>query len=280
MHSGNVLLAGLVAVFRVLARLAGLKISRLKGCYNEDGLFTNHNDSFRNRADFRAAYGRALQTLIKDPLDETAKAKYSQWNGSYIPRTFGQWRVHIALWCASTSAKLNGDFVECGVFVGFISSAIMKYIDWNRQGKMFFLIDTFEGPDLNQFNKNEIIRGRKEETERVRKIGGHNYSYETVKRNFQEWKNLKLIKGLVPDILKECPAEKVAYLHIDMNCAFPEISALRFFWDKMVPGGIVLLDDYAFSGFEEQHNAMNDLAEELSFSIASLPTGQGLIIKT
>ena len=90
----------------------------------------------------------------------------------------------------------------------------------------------------------------------------------------------KLIKGLVPDILKECPAEKVAYLHLDMNCVLPEISALRFFWDKLVPGGMILLDDYAFRGYDEQHNAMNALAEELGYSIASLPTGQGLIVKT
>jgi hypothetical protein len=41
-----------------------------------------------------------------------------------------------------------------------------------------------------------------------------------------------------------------------------------------------LLDDYVFSGFEEQHNAMDGLAREQGFAIASLPTGQWLIVNT
>jgi hypothetical protein len=41
----------------------------------------------------------------------------------------------------------------------------------------------------------------------------------------------------------------------------------------------VLLDDYAYSGFQEQQDALNTLASELGFAIAHLPTGQGLIIK-
>jgi hypothetical protein len=39
------------------------------------------------------------------------------------------------------------------------------------------------------------------------------------------------------------------------------------------------MDDYAFSGFDEQHQALNTVAKEFGVSIVSLPTGQGLIIK-
>jgi hypothetical protein len=37
-----------------------------------------------------------------------------------------------------------------------------------------------------------------------------------------------------------------------MNCTKPEIDAATFFWDKLVNGAMVLLDDYAYVGFIEQ----------------------------
>ena len=45
--------------------------------------------------------------------------------------------VHIALWVASRCARLEGDFVECGVNYGLNSSAIMHHLNWNKLGKNF-----------------------------------------------------------------------------------------------------------------------------------------------
>lgn len=43
----------------------------------------------------------------------------------------------------------------------------------------------------------------------------------------------------------------------------------------------MLLDDYAFSNsYRPQKQAFDSLAKELNFNILSLPTGQGLIVKT
>lgn len=71
----------------------------------------------------------------------------------------------------------------------------------------------------------------------------------------------------------------MAYLHIDMNCAPPEVAALRFFWPRLTPGAFVLLDDYAIGERDEQRVAMDEVAGELGVKICSLPTGQGLLIK-
>ena len=71
----------------------------------------------------------------------------------------------------------------------------------------------------------------------------------------------------------------VAFLHIDMNCAYPERAALEFFWDRLSPGAIVLLDDYAYFGHDRQAEAIGSAAQALGAAVLSLPTGQGLIIK-
>lgn len=246
----------------LLKRVAGglgYRVLTFRGNYHADNLFTYHSDAFRREPGFRKAYARGLKTVTLDPGHE--------------------WRVHIALWCASTAARLEGDFVECGVFVGFISSAIMEHLGWDSLGKTFWLVDTFEGPKVEQFTTSELERGRAAEVEALRKVGGYDYSFEGVRANFAEWRNARLVKGLVPDVLPQCGSSKVAYLHLDMNAVVPETAALRFFWDRLVPGGMVLMDDYCYAGFDEQRQGLDKAAAELGVGIVSLPTGQGLLIK-
>src|SRR5882724_13297901 len=118
-----------------MARVTSCSIS--EAATRRMALLTVHGDHFRSDPQFRAAYARGIKASAGvDPHFE--------------------WRVHVALWAARTAAKLPGDFVECGVNAGFISSAIMQRLNWSGTGKQFYLIDTFEGPVFDQFSKNEI----------------------------------------------------------------------------------------------------------------------------
>jgi hypothetical protein len=184
------------------------------------------------------------------------------------------WRAHVALWAASHAKHLEGDFVECGVFKGFLSSAVMQYCDWNKLGKHFFLFDTFCGLDEKYVTKTEKEKGRMELSR-----GDYSECYEEVKSNFAEFKNVHLIRGSIPETLKSVDIPKVSYLSIDMNCSQPEIAAANFFWEKMVSGAIAVLDDYAYVGFEDQKYAFDTFAKDKGIKILSLPTGQGLYIK-
>jgi hypothetical protein len=73
--------------------------------------------------------------------------------------------------------------------------------------------------------------------------------------------------------------DKVCYLSIDMNIAYPERKAIEHFWPKLSPGAFVVLDDYGFYGYEEQMATLDQFAESVGVKILALPTGQGLIIK-
>ena len=65
-----------------------------------------------------------------------------------------------------------------------------------------------------------------------------------------------------------------------MNNATAEIAAIEYLWSKLVSGGVVVLDDYAYGPeFMNQKNAWDKFAELNRFEIPTLPTGQGLIIK-
>lgn len=227
------------------------------GIYNSDGLISIHNHDFLNEPEFKRAYDRGV-----------AAAGDYRW----------YWRVHIGLWAAKTAANVEGDFVECGVNRGFMSSAIMQYLDWDRTGKTFYLLDTFAGLDKQQLANESGIES--ERNKRHLDEGFYVTSAKAVRENFSEWKNVRIIQGPVPETLKQVDADRLAYLHLDMNSAAPEVAAFEYFWERLSPGAVVLLDDYAFHGYREQKEAMDKAASAKSAAIASLPTGQGLIIKT
>lgn len=231
--------------------------------YFYDGIAVNKNVAFLEDEEFRRAYLRGVAAVGQD------------WGI--------HWRAHTILWAAKNALALDGDFVECGVGRGFMSSMIMNALDWNSTGRNFYLFDTFSG----------VLGELCTEAEKAQMdaawggVEAHNQAhapyyaqgYESVAANFSEWRNATLIKGSVPDTLGDVAINKVAYLHIDMNCVEPEIAAIRHFWPKLTMGACVVLDDYAFPGYELQYSAWNDWSREQGAPILTLPTGQGLILK-
>jgi SAM-dependent methyltransferase len=227
--------------------------------YDQDGLRSIHNHEFMDDPAFRKAYERGIRAVGAD----------YRWH----------WRVHVGLWAAANAAQLEGDFVECGVNRGFLSSAIMDYLNWDSSGKHFYLMDTFRGMDERFVSPADRASGAIEKNVNNLASGFYAQGIEEVRTNFSQWKNLSLIEGSIPETLPLVRAEKIAYLHLDMNCSQPEVAAIQFFWERLVPGAFVLLDDYAYYGYLSQKLAMDQFAEEKRIKILSLPTGQGLLVK-
>jgi Macrocin-O-methyltransferase (TylF) len=231
----------------------------MSAIYDQDGLETVHNHDFLGDIIFRRAYERGVAAVGAD----------YHW----------EWRVHVGLWVAFCASKLEGDFVECGVNRGFLSSAIMEDLGWNKLSRIFYLLDTFTGVDEKTIMEGPHTR-EEIEIHRMRRASGYYaLDVEEVRRNFSQWRNVRIIQGPVPDTLPLVKAEQISYLHLDMNCAEPEVAALRYFWSMLVPGAMVLLDDYAYVGYESQKAAVDAVAKELEVRVLSLPTGQGLLVK-
>jgi hypothetical protein len=234
--------------------------TRSRECYACDSLFTSNNAGFRDTPSFRAAYARGVKA-----------------SGGFDPQI--EWRVHVALWVAHAASRVSGDFVECGVNAGFMSSAILESLDWGRSGKRFYLVDTFSGPVLTQYSEDEIKRGRLHAANDAIARGAYVTSLDRVRANYSEWPNIEIVQGVVPEVLPRVGVKNVAFLHLDMNCAYPERAALEYFWDALSPHAMVLFDDYAYYGHEGLAEAINVSAAALGAKVLSLPTGQGLIIK-
>ena len=228
--------------------------------YARDGLFSVHNDDFRRDPRFQDAYARGV---------EASRGVDPQFD----------WRIHVALWAAAAALERPGDFVECGVNAGFVSSAIMRRLDWAAVPRRFFLVDTFAGPVLEQFTAEEKKLGRDRVAEELIARGAYVTDLERVRANFAEWPNAVVVQGPVPEILASLEIGRVAFLHIDLNCAYPERAAFEFFWPRLSPGALVLFDDYANNEYAFQKGELDAAARGLDARILALPTGQGLIIR-
>jgi len=220
--------------------------------YNQDGLLTAHNADFMQEPRFAAAYKAGKQT------------------GSW---PFGDihWRVYILCWAANRAVSLPGDFVECGVNRGGFALTITKYVNFETLPKNFYLLDTFEGLVEKYISPEEHARGIRP--------GGYEECYSAVQKTFAPYPNIKIIKGVVPETLPLVEAEQISFLSIDMNTRDPEIAAAEFFWDKLVSGAIMIVDDYGWRKHYEQKIAFDEFARYRGVQVLPLPTGQGLIFK-
>jgi hypothetical protein len=219
--------------------------------YNEDGLATIHNCDFVHDARFLESYRHGEET--------------GSWQGAQI-----HWRAYVICWAADRASRLEGDFVECGVNRGGYSRTVMQFVDFQKLNKTFFLLDTFHGLEERYISKSERARGISPR--------GYEECYAEVLKTFQGFRTV-IIRGAVPETLPQVRTEKVCYLSIDMNCAAPELAAAEYFWPKLVPGAAIILDDYGWTGHNEQKAAFDAFAHQRRVMVLPLPTGQGLIFK-
>jgi hypothetical protein len=179
------------------------------------------------------------------------------------------WRLHTQMWAANQCLGLPGDFMECGVYKGFCSHFMVDYLDFAKSGKTLYLHDTFEGiPEDQRAGSPDRPGGYNEE-------GLH----ESVVARFKPYPNVKVVKGKVPDVFRDFCPDRIAYLHLDMNSAAAEIGALEAVFDKIVPGGMIVLDDYGWQWYRAQKDAEDVFFAARGHRVLELPTGQGLVVK-
>lgn len=218
-------------------------LGKLPGIHAQNGLITVNNHDFRTSGEFIHRKAAALPTYGYDLEND--------------------WRVHTVLWAVEHAVRRKAVVVECGTNTGwFMRAALEKHPDLP-----VYMFDTFQGFDARYPCSNQNPGMPKFED-----------CWWRVKRTFDQFPNARLIRGTVPDSLRQVLASNIGLLHIDMDCVTPEIEALKWFLPSMVPGGIIIGDDYGHPGFEDQKQAWDAWAREAGLAICSLPTGQALIV--
>jgi len=174
------------------------------------------------------------------------------------------WRRYILACAGYHALHLQGDFVECGAYLGSGVKTVIDYLGAEQFAKTFWVYDTFDY---------HPVAGRKfaQQQEGL---------FDKVQERFQNYPQVKLIRGLLPSSLTEHGPSKISYLHLDLNSLHGELAVLEVVFDRIVPGGIIVLDDYEWAGsYREQKIGEASWFDHRSYRVFPLPTGQGIVIK-
>ncbi|HEX5380548.1 MAG TPA: TylF/MycF/NovP-related O-methyltransferase [Phenylobacterium sp.] len=171
------------------------------------------------------------------------------------------WRTATLVWAARSAARLDGDFVECACYRGSSARTVADLVDISS--RRYFLYDLFDH----------------DETMPHHSMPEHSAKlYAEVRERFPE-PNVIITQGRVPDSLALAAPDRIAFMHLDLNNAEAEIGALEVLWDRILPGGVLVLDDFGWLAYSKQHWAETAWLRERGHFILEMPTGQGLVIK-
>lgn len=184
------------------------------------------------------------------------------------------WRHYMVFWSASYAAKTTRaavkNLVECGVCDGLTVSFAMQALAGKSAFKAF-LYDAWDGMKREHLLESE-------------KSYDGEYSYlniENTKKNLSAHSAHTIFnKGYIPESFEksENPSE-VAWLHIDLNSAIITAETLKFFFDKISSGGVILFDDYAWRGYYDTKMAVDEFFREKPGMLFHLPTGQAIYFR-
>lgn len=229
--------------------------------------FTRKVSELRHDMDGGHYVGDNLITWARNisMLDDAAFVKAWEGNIESDSDKAIAWRRYVLCCAAYHCVQLDGDFVECGAYTGVGVKTVMDYLGGPDFPKPFWAYDAFEhSEDMDNHAMPQHGSGL----------------YERVCKKFNAYPQARIVRGIIPQSFKGNIPSKVAYLHIDLNQPQAEIDALEALFDKVVPGGFVILDDYEWAGrYRRQKLAEDAWFDARRYRVMPLPTGQGLVIK-
>lgn len=170
--------------------------------------------------------------------------------------------------------ELPGDVVELGVYKGgsFFQFAAFRELLENERSRKLIGFDMFgEFPVAHNDGDNAFREKWVKET---------NNSFLT-KADIQKSlfnrkiENIELIQGdiasTIPEYLQTHPYMRIALLHIDVDIYEPTVVGLQYLYDYVVPGGIIVLDDYGVAG---ETKAVDEFIANRNIKLRHLPISQ------
>lgn len=145
--------------------------------------------------------------------------------------------------------NIPGAVAELGVYKGDFALILNQCFP----DKILYLFDTFEGfndDDIQIENKNNFSCSSKGEFADT--------SVATVLSRFADSSNIVIQKGIFPDTAKGLEQEIFAFVSLDADLYAPTLAGLEFFYQRLSPGGAILLHDYGSKRFAGVMQAVSD----------------------
>lgn len=167
------------------------------------------------------------------------------------------------------SNNIEGAVAECGVFRGDSAKYINKYFP----DRTLYLCDTFEGFDLGDLaDEKSKNKGSFQSSRFADQTFFSKTSVDLVMSKMPNRKQVIIKKGYFPETMADID-EKFVFVNLDMDLYIPMLEGLKYFWNKMIKDGCILLHDYFSKDFERVNAAVNDFENEIGRELIKVPVG-------
>lgn len=176
---------------------------------------------------------------------------------------------------------IPGDVVECGVWRGGSMQAVAReLVRLGETDRHLYLFDTFEGmppPSAADVRwDGQSASDLLEAHDKSRHIWAA-ASLEDVQAGFEPIgypaDKIHYIEGRVEDTVPEHVPEVIALLRLDTDWYESSLHELDHMYDRLVPGGVLLLDDYGY--WEGQRRATDEWLARTNEPLMLFRMGQG-----
>ena len=138
-------------------------------------------------------------------------------------------------------SKIPGAILEVGVWQGGTGGIICQRVKQDNLNKTVYLADTFQGV-VKAGDRDSHYRGKEHCDTSVRTV-------EDLLSKRLNVSNYKIIKGVFPDeSSKLIEDDCFSFCHIDVDVYQSAKDIADWIWPKLSLGGMVVYDDYGFSG--------------------------------
>lgn len=165
---------------------------------------------------------------------------------------------------------LPGDTAECGVYEGGTSYFILE----QRPAGPHHLFDSFSG--LSEPQPEDGVTATNVGNWRA---GDLTAPLERLRKNLASFPAARLYPGWIPTRFPEVADRSFCFVHVDVDLYQPTRDSIQFFYPRLVPGGMLVCDDYGYLNCPGAKLACDELAEQVPEKWIALPTGQALLIK-
>ena len=138
--------------------------------------------------------------------------------------------LHL-LACARAASRLPGAFAEAGAFKGGSARLICE----EKGDAPLHLFDVFELLQTATLPGAEQVRGH---------FGSVHGRLADVERLLAPYENVHIHPGLFPATAADLGHLHFSFVHLDLDLPEPTRAALEYFHPRMLPGGIMIGDDY------------------------------------
>ncbi|MBC8548188.1 MAG: class I SAM-dependent methyltransferase [Candidatus Brocadiales bacterium] len=157
----------------------------------------------------------------------------------------GRKRLDNLQWCMEEILRNNipGDFIETGVWRGGTTIFMRGFLaSYDVNDRFVWVADSFKGVPPSSHKEDEEI----DLSASVLPVLA--VSLEKVKELFSRYdlldSQVKFLKGWFKDTLHTAPISKLSLLRLDGDLYESTMDALGALYDKVTPGGFIIIDDY------------------------------------